>query len=132
MATAPQKEVVWISHRGGDKCAVCGEEIYKGNLVQANRQQGLRCASCAGYADLCFLPAGDPKLTRLATSLSTRVVTVVRWSSARKRHERQGVLVDEAAYDAALQKLREQTAGNPKSARFRILDLDGETVLWKQ
>ena len=101
-------------------------------LVEANRRDGLRCGSCAGYDDLCFLPSGDRKLTRLATSLSLRVVTVVKWSSARKRHERQGILVDEPAYDAAVREHKQQIAKNPKSARFRVLELDGETVLWKQ
>jgi hypothetical protein len=131
MAT-PEHEVVWLSHRGDDTCVRCGKSIGKGMIVQINEKDGIRCAACAGYDDLCFLPSGDPKLTRLATSISKRSVVVLQWSRARKRHERQGLLVDEPAYEAVLKELRRQTAANPKSARFRILELDGETVLWKQ
>jgi hypothetical protein len=129
---APEHEVVWISHRGDESCARCGKSIGKGMLIQLNERDGARCGACAGYDDLSFLPSGDPKLTRLATSISKRAVVVVEWSRARKRNERQGVLVDEPAYEAVLAELRRQTAANPKSARFRILEIDGETVLWKQ
>jgi hypothetical protein len=118
-------EVVWISHRDDDSCVRCGKEIGRGNLVQVNRRDGVRCAECAGYGDLWFLPAGDAGLTRLASTLSSRVVVVVKWSRARKRHERQGILVDESAYDAVLAQVE---AGR---SAFRALDLDGEKVPWK-
>ena len=125
-------EVVWISHRGDESCGKCGKDISRGNLVQVNQRDGVRCVSCAGYDDLCFLPAGDAKLTRLATSVSSRVVVVVKWSSARKRHERQGILVDEPAYDAALQQAEAEAASKRGRSKFRVLEMDGEKVLWKQ
>jgi hypothetical protein len=123
-------EVVWISHRDDATCGKCGKEIGRGQFVQVNRRDGVRCVSCAGYSELCFLPAGDAGLTRLATGLSQRVVVVVKWSSARKRHERQGILVDEPAYDAALQQA--EAASRRGQSRFRVLEMDGEKVLWKQ
>jgi hypothetical protein len=125
-------EVAWISHKTGDKCSCCDAEIISGDLIQANAKDGLRCVRCAGYTDLCFLPAGDPKLTRLATSLSSRVVVVVKWSRARKRHERQGILVDERAYGAAVEQAEADATARPKSRPFRVIEMDGEKLLWKQ
>jgi hypothetical protein len=67
-----------------------------------NRVDGLRCIDCAGYGDLVFLGAGDNLLTRRATARSSRKVVVVKWSSARKRHERQGLLLEKTAVEQAL------------------------------
>jgi hypothetical protein len=124
-------EVAWISHKSGDKCSRCDAEITAGDIIQANAKDGLRCVRCAGYTDLCFLPSGDPKLTRLATSLSSRVVVVVKWSRARERHERQGILVDDQAYEAAVQRA-EADSSSLKSSPFRVIEMDGEKLLWKQ
>ena len=124
-------EVVWISHKHDQTCDKCGKELGRGNIVQLNRTDGLRCATCAGYADLCFLPAGDAKLTRLATAMSSHVVIVVKWSNTRKRHERQGILVDDRAYDAAVQDVQDRAASPRTRSCFRVIDMDGEKVLWK-
>ena len=96
-----QHEVVWISHKHDEKCVKCGKEIYPGDFIQMNRKDGIRCLKCAGYDDLVFLPSGDAKVTRRASQITSRLVVVVKWSRARKRHERQGILVDERAYDLA-------------------------------
>jgi hypothetical protein len=48
-----------------------------------------------------YLPAGDAALTRRATKHSKIHAKVVRWSNARKRYERQGVLVEPAAIQRA-------------------------------
>jgi hypothetical protein len=125
------REVVWISHRGDDVCAICGREIHQGNFVQANRADGLRCVVCAGYEDLSVLPAGDVELTRLAMSISSRVVVVLKWSSARKRHERQGILIDEPAYEKVLERAEAKAATKGRMAAFQVIELDGEKVLWK-
>jgi hypothetical protein len=97
-----RREVIWLSHKNDQKCRVCGKEIHKGNWVQLNEKDGVRCGACAGYGDMWFLGAGDALLTRKATQLSSRVVTVVRWSNTRKRNERQGILVEKQAYRDAL------------------------------
>ena len=44
-----------------------------------------------------YLPSGDAALTRRATKHSVLRAVVVKWSRARKRYERQGVLVEEPA-----------------------------------
>lgn len=53
--------------------------------------------SCADLDHLVFLPSGDTALTRRARKHSSLSAVVVRFSRARKRYERQGILVQEAA-----------------------------------
>lgn len=59
------------------------------------------CMDCAGLGHLVFLPAGDTGLTRRAHKASELSAVVVRFSRARKRYERQGLLVEQDARDAA-------------------------------
>ena len=59
------------------------------------------CMSCADMDHLVFLPSGDAALTRRARAASRLSAVVVRFSRARKRYERQGVLVEEAALGQA-------------------------------
>jgi hypothetical protein len=48
-----------------------------------------------------FLPTGNAALTRRAKKLSTLYAIVLKWSQARKRYERQGILVEEKALEEA-------------------------------
>jgi hypothetical protein len=48
-----------------------------------------------------FLPAGDAALSRRARQASRLSAVVVRFSRTRKRYERQGLLVEEAALESA-------------------------------
>ena len=59
------------------------------------------CIDCADLAHLVFIPAGDPRITRRASTYSALRFVVVRWSRARKRYERQGILVQAPALDKA-------------------------------
>jgi hypothetical protein len=59
--------------------------------------RGPVCMSCADLAHLVFLPRGDTALTRRARKHSRLSAVVVRFSRSRRRYERQGVLVEEAA-----------------------------------
>lgn len=59
------------------------------------------CLSCADLDHLVFLPAGDAALTRRAKKASGLSAVVVRFNRRRKRYERQGLLVEEAALDLA-------------------------------
>lgn len=63
------------------------------------------CMKCAGFRDFVFLPAGDPLLTRRARKYSTKSAVVVKFSRARKRYERQGLLVQEEAFRQANQEV---------------------------
>lgn len=62
---------------------------------------GPLCLACAGMDHLVFLAAGDAGLTRRAKRASSLSAVVVRFSRARKRYERQGILVEAAALDQA-------------------------------
>jgi hypothetical protein len=62
---------------------------------------GPSCMNCVGLGDLVFLPAGDANVTRRVKAKSQRSAVVVRFSRSRKRYERQGLLVEEAALDRA-------------------------------
>ena len=58
---------------------------------------GPACLRCVGLDDLEYLPAGDALLTRRAKAESARYAVVVRFSRARGRYERQGLLVEPRA-----------------------------------
>lgn len=62
---------------------------------------GPLCLDCADLSHLSFLPAGDAALTRRARGASGLSAVVVRFSRARRRYERQGILVEEAALEQA-------------------------------
>jgi hypothetical protein len=77
------------------KCAGTGGDL----LIMEDA--GPVCMKCAEMDHLVFLPSGDAGLTRRARKASTLSAVVVRWSRARKRYERQGLLVEQAALEAA-------------------------------
>jgi hypothetical protein len=62
---------------------------------------GPLCLTCADMDHLIFLPAGNAALSRRAKSGSGLSAVVVRFSRTRKRYERQGILVEEAALEQA-------------------------------
>lgn len=67
-------------------------------------EQGALCLSCADLDHLLFLPAGDAALTRRSRKYSTLSAVVLQWSRARKRYERQGLLVEAEALERAEQE----------------------------
>jgi hypothetical protein len=81
------------------------------------------CLACARLADLEFLPAGDTALTRRASKHSARTAVVVRFSSSRKRYERQGVLVEVTALEKAetecADDAEERAAARARAAELR-------------
>jgi hypothetical protein len=82
-------------------CADCGE-AHEDLLIMDDA--GPLCMTCADMDHLIFLPAGDAALTRRAKKASKLSAVVVRWSKSRKRHERQGLLVEETALEQAEQQ----------------------------
>jgi hypothetical protein len=84
-------------------------------------EPGPLCLACAELDHLVFLPAGDAALTRRAKKASGLSAVVVRWSRSRKRYERQGVLVEEAALEQA-----EQQCLADEDARMRRRERDRE------
>lgn len=75
-------------------CAECG--TVAGNLLIMD-DKGPLCMACADMDHLVFLPSGNAALTRRAKRASRLSAVVVRWSGPRRRYERQGILVEEAA-----------------------------------
>jgi hypothetical protein len=78
------------------------------------------CLSCADLDHLVYLPAGDAALTRRAKKASVLSAVVMRLNRRRKRYERQGLLVEEAALEEAeTQCLADEDARARRRARDR-------------
>ncbi len=58
---------------------------------------GPACLRCVGLDHLVLLPSGDAALTRRAGAKSKTRAVLVRFSRARKRYERRGLLVEPGA-----------------------------------
>ena len=91
---------VFITNRNS-KCDECGEELGRQAWITLQGPKGAVCLTCADLDHLVFLPAGDTALTRRARKNSRLSAVVLKFSRARKRYERQGLLVEEEAIEAA-------------------------------
>ena len=91
---------VFISHRDS-KCDECGEELGRQAWITLEENKGALCLACADLDQLLFLPTGDAALTRRARKYSVLSAVVLKFSRARRRYERQGLLVEEDALDKA-------------------------------
>jgi hypothetical protein len=91
---------VFISNRESI-CGECGENLGHKAWITLDRDKGALCLACAELEHLAFLPAGDAALTRRSRKHSTLSAVVLKWSKARKRYERQGLLIEEKALEQA-------------------------------
>jgi hypothetical protein len=96
-------------------CTACGGS---GDLL-IMEGSGPLCLRCADMDHLVFLESGDAALTRRAKRASRLSAVVVRFSRARKRYERQGILVEEEALERAE---AECLADEQARARRRLRD----------
>lgn len=85
-------------------CSECGDELSRGAWITLVQDKGALCLACADLDHLIFLPSGDAALTRRAHKHSTLAAVVLKWSRARKRYERQGILVEAQALEQAEQE----------------------------
>lgn len=92
-----RSDLIVISPLNEWGCSECGSG---GDLLRM-ADQGPLCLSCADLDHLVFLPSGDAALTRRARRASSLSAVVVRFSRARRRYERQGVLVEEGGLEHA-------------------------------
>jgi hypothetical protein len=92
------RDLVVVSPLKDWTCSGCAEE--SGDLL-VMRDGGPLCLCCADMDHLVFLGSGDAALTRRARKHSGLSAVVVRFSRARKRYERQGVLVEQEALERA-------------------------------
>jgi hypothetical protein len=91
---------VFISHRDS-KCDECGEKLGRQAWITLERDKGALCLSCSDLDHLTFLPTGDAALTRRSRKHSMLSAVVLKFSRARRRYERQGLLVEEEALQQA-------------------------------
>src|SRR5713101_6070267 len=91
---------VFISNRDSS-CDECGEELGRKAWITLAGERGALCLACADLDHLVFLPSGDAALTRRSRKHSMLSAVVLKWSRARKRYERQGLLVEERALELA-------------------------------
>ncbi len=122
------KILVFIT-KSDSKCDECGEPIA--TFVTLRKDKGALCMSCADLDHLIFLPSGNTALTRRASKYSTLAPVVLKWSRARKRYERQGLLVEEAALEKAEKECLaddESRARQRERASIKRAALDREYV----
>jgi hypothetical protein len=127
---SPSSEIVVFCIIRDSVCAECGEEIGKGRFLRMEGDRPL-CLACADLDHLVYLPRGDAALTRRANKHSTLRAVVVRFSRSRKRYERQGVLVEEAALTQAEQECLSDAEARQlarERAAERRQELDAEYV----
>jgi len=82
-------------------CGECGENLGSKAWIMLAGEKGALCLTCADLDHLVFLPSGDSALTRRSKKNSVLSAVVLEWSRARKRYERQGLLVEEQALEKA-------------------------------
>ncbi len=99
----PNELKVFISHRES-VCSECKENLGTKAWVFLNPDKGALCLSCADLDHLYVLSPGNRALTIRAKKYSTLYAVILEWSRARKRYERQGILVEEAAIEKAEQE----------------------------
>ncbi len=84
---------VFISSRDST-CDECGEDLGRRAWITFTGEKGALCLECADLDHLIFLSLGNAALTRRARKHSILSAVVLKWSRARKRYERQGLLVE--------------------------------------
>ncbi len=111
-------------------CSECKRPLVAGNFLRKECEAGL-CVECADLGHLVFVPSGDACVTRRASRHSVLRFVVVKWSRARKRYERQGILVQgEALARAEEECLADAELGEVRRAReaYRRAELDAAFV----
>lgn len=115
---------VFISHRAST-CGECGEDLGSHAWITLQDQKGAVCLSCADLDHLVYLPSGDTGLTRRARKNSRLSAVVLRWSRARKRYDRQGLLVEEQGLEQAERECAADEAAR-EAARARAAERRAE------
>src|ERR1700730_41146 len=121
---------VFISNRES-KCDECGEELGRKAWITVEREKGALCLTCGDLDHLPFLPAGDAAVTRRARKHSALSAVVLKFSRARKRYERQGLLVEgKALAQAEVECLADDEirARRSERERNRRTELDSQYV----
>ncbi len=124
MPTPQDSDKMFFILRRETQCDRCQCELDKGDFICLADGEA-RSLKCGGLAHLEYPPAGDTAVTRRATKYSNLHVVVKKKSAARKRSERQGVLVEaeairraeaESAADAEKRAQQQKRAANALAA----------------
>jgi hypothetical protein len=121
---------VFISNRNST-CGECNESLGRKAWITLAGEKGALCLSCADLDHLVFLPSGDAAVTRRARKHSVLSAVVLKFSSARKRYERQGLLVEERGLEQAEEECladAEVRARRNERAAERRAELDAAFV----
>jgi hypothetical protein len=125
------KDLVVFDILRDSECAECRKELLAGDFLFMEGGRPL-CLTCADLDHLAYLPRGDTALTRRARKYSSLSGVVVRFSRARKRYERQGVLVEEAALDQATEQCHadaNKRLADREKASLRRLEQDRDLAV---
>ena len=96
----PKDLKVFVSKRDSI-CDECDAELGRGIFITLTKKGFPLCLTCADLDHLVYLPSGDAALSRRARKYSILSAVVLKFSSARKRNERQGLLVESEALEKA-------------------------------
>jgi hypothetical protein len=112
--------LVFPSQGEGD-CAHCAAPLYQSAFVTF-KNDTIACVKCGGLENLEFLPSGNTALTRRANALSAVKYVVLKFSRARKRYERQGILarleiLDQARRECATDEAAREAKRQASSAK---------------
>ena len=130
MAGSKPHEIVVFMTRSDPRCDFCNEDLGRGAWIRKVEEKA-QCLECADLDHLVFLPRGDSALTRRAGKHSRRKAVVVQWARARKRYDRQGLLVEEEALERAEEECSadaDERARRRRMAETRRCELDQEYV----
>ncbi|MGK8506660.1 DUF2293 domain-containing protein [Nocardia asiatica] len=127
LSPARREQVVQRQNRAPDLTVVeaaepwtCAECAETGPYLITSTA-GPLCPTCSDLDHLEFLPAGNAALSRRAKKESTLAAVVVRFNRRRKRYERLGILVEEAALVRAEQQcLADDDARARRRERDRV------------
>jgi len=126
----PELVVFWILR--DSQCSQCKADLWKGSFLVMEKGQPL-CLTCADLDHLVYLHRGNTALTRRARKHSSLSAVVVRFSRARKRYERQGILVQEAALDEAQEEcLSDEEVRDQRRQRDTLRRQEEDQQLVKQ
>ena len=121
---------VFISTRES-LCGECGENLGSRAWITLAGEKGALCLTCADLDHLVFLPSGNTALSRRARKHSTLSAVVLKWTRARKRYERQGLLIEARALNKAEEECladREIRARRSEREALRRQEIDSKFV----
>lgn len=121
--------LVYVTTGKGFDCSEC-KGSFEQDFLYLEEGQTL-CLGCADMDHLQFLPSGHATLTRRAKKFSSLSAVVLKFNRRRKRYDRQGILVTEAAIDQAEKSLEDDAEIRERQrarAAERRLAQDNELV----